>query len=186
VDKNPSKLCYTKIKEKDKDFVRIHGIFDPANDKVLKDASYPWAIKIDGQNYINLRYVNDYPNNEVYARPDIEGVLNVFIIDDNTSDKVKAGLGRKKKSLTGLIVDKIDKRGSSWADKNGVKHALLIFNTDMTYLSTQYGHTSAFAKLLSKRNFRQVFHTKHTEEEIDAMSYEDVIALIHKLNQELS
>ena len=176
---------YTKVKKEEGDYVHCHKIFNGLNHTILKDPNLPWAINVNEVDYLNLRYCDQYRNEDVYAKYDIIGKICALYISEGTSGTIKTG-GKQGYDygggLVGYLIADSSKWGNNWRNNKDEKIKILTINTTRRNLRTNKLFRKHLSKLLTKDNFNDELNSNYTKEEIDKFSFEQVVEIIEKIN----
>ena len=177
-NKKLSEIAYTSIKEKGKDYITIHNVFD-LDDQKIKEAKMAFAIIIDDQIYFDMRYSIELNNPEVFAKFNIVGKISALFIDDNTSDKIKNG----GVNYGGGLVDVLISDLKNWKDAKYKEHKILVFNLDKFVDINMDGRVFVQYNFLSRGNFNKLLGTQLSNSEIYNLNFEDVKEIIIDLNK---
>jgi hypothetical protein len=176
---------YTKVKKKEGDYVHCHKIFNGLDHTILKDPNLPWAINVNGVDYLNLRYCDQYRNEDVYAKYEIEGKICALFISGETSGRIKEGGDQGYQyggGLFGYLIADSSKWGNNWRDKMNNKVKILTINTTRRSPRTKKLFRKHLSKLLTKDNFNDELNSNYTKDQIDNFSFEQVVEIILKIN----
>lgn len=177
-----SEMGYTKVKEIGKDYIIIHGVFDKKTNERIKPANKAWAVKYQDENYVNMRYSEDYNQMEVYVKCHIEGKIFAFFINSETSERVKSGGTNYGGGLAGVVMKDADKWGKNWRDLQGNKNKILIANTSVVHIRYNKNNKNTSSQLLTKRNFNSLLGTDYTKKQIKSFSVEKITQIIEDIN----
>jgi len=186
VNTNPdSGIWFTKIKKSEDDYVQCHKIFNGENNIRLQEPNLPWAINVRGEDYLHMRYCDEYRNEDVYVKYDIQGKVCALFISGDTSGKIKSG-GKQAYhyggGLFGVIMKDEDKWGKNWKNAKTEKFKILIINTTRINPRTEKPYKKHLSKLLSKKNFNEQLNTNYTKKEIENFSFEKIVEIIEEIN----
>ena len=170
------------IKKHEKDYIKIPKLVDEQTGKRNKPANFPWAVKLDTNNYFNLRYSQDLQNLEVYVKADIVGKFCALIIDQDTSPIISNGGANYGGGLTGVSIKESEKWSKNWISKEGKKVKLLITDTANLELKHGFGHSNSDWKLLSRKNINEILGLSLSEENIKNLTFEDVKSIVLEKN----
>lgn len=180
VRKDVSKVHYTKIRKETKGYIVIGTMFEhETNARVVEPVK--WAIRINGSNYISLRYSKQLSLN-VHARFDVEGGICAMVLDDDTPKEMLAG-SNAQYGLVGLMADESNKSSRNWASSKYPKNQILIVDISKNEVIASKNYKGPITKFLTKQNLNSLLGTDFSKEKIERMGVEEVLALIKKLNQ---
>lgn len=172
-----------KIKSKSDQFIKISKFINIKENEKDDQASIAWALLVDRELYINMRYSHDYQNIELYVKPHITGKICAIIIDDNTDQKILSGGTNYGVGFQGVLMKESQKWGKNWIDEHGIKHKILIFNTTFIKSNHLNRNVNVSGELLTKKNFNDLLGLALNKDEIDTLSYEKIIAFIKSKNE---
>lgn len=186
VKNNPSPLRYTAYKKKKHDYVEIYDIYNPADDSIDKNVNNPWAIKIDNQMYYNMRFAEGKTRNELFAKFDYSGKINLLVVDSETSKQIRGvGVTTNEANIShsgiSLSYSNIKQGRIVFKDEDGDEYELIVLNSDPRYYQDTL--SNAVAKAIGTKNFNKVLGTNYTEDEIDKFTIEDIIRIVKELNK---
>lgn len=171
------------VKEVGENYIWAKKFIDESTGKNLTKINASWAITYKGNTYLNLGYTNDLNNWKVFLKFDIEG--NNFcasFINDNTPNIVKNSGPYYGGGLTGVLIKESGKWGKNWIKQNGTKAKILFINLNKQNQPFGSRHKGSLGYLITRKELKEKLELEKTNEEMDKMTFEEAIALIHERN----
>jgi hypothetical protein len=173
------------IKSESDRHVRTKLVLNPAGSK-KKRGLLPWAIRYNDVDYFNLGYSDDLRNWNMFARFDIVGKFSAIFIDKD-SPKEFFNNTTNGASLAGLLATESTKWNKAWIDHNGEKKRILLINATV-YIPRDSPRVEdgCLGNYLSKSQLRELIESNKIDiqnKEVNKLSFEEVVEVIHKLNK---
>lgn len=173
------------IKSESDRHVRTKLVLNPASTK-KKRGLLPWAIRYNDVDYFNLGYSDDIRHWNMFARFDIVGKFSAIFIDKD-SPKEFFNNTTYGASVAGLLAAESIKWNKAWIDRNGDKKRILLINATV-YIPEDSPRVEdgCLGNYLTKRQLRELIESNKIDiqnKEVDELSFEEVVEVIHKLNK---